>query len=91
MKNATDFAQIGGSIVPGWGHAIGFVAGGISGAITTEGWKEDKLNEDNRLAQAEIDKVKKERMDNYFNNNNANQINKQYNVMRKALGYSQNS
>lgn len=33
-------ASIGGSIVPGWGHLVGFVVGAIWGAVRKIGWEE---------------------------------------------------
>lgn len=33
-------ASIGGSIMPGWGHIIGFVVGAIWGAVRKIGWEE---------------------------------------------------
>lgn len=40
MRGAATGAQIGGSIYPGWGHAIGAIVGGLIGAFRNPRWED---------------------------------------------------
>jgi hypothetical protein len=88
LNSTAQFAQIGGSIVPGWGHAIGAVVGAGAGFIGQSGWYNDKVEKENALMVADLQKSKQQRMEEYMQGKTSDQLKAEAKAYAKALGYS---
>lgn len=89
LNSTVQFAQIGGSIVPGWGHAIGAVVGGITGAISNAGYGAEMLANANDEVAYKEKKALEERQQMYIKNKTSGQLELEANAYKKALGYTE--
>lgn len=87
LQGAASGAKIGANFGP-WGMAVGAVAGAGAGIIAGAGWKDALLEEEDKLAQEELDNTKMERARNYYLNSSSEQLQSQLNLHKKINGYN---
>lgn len=88
MSMAASGATIGGSIVPGWGHAIGAVVGAGAGVASNAGWMDRMVAENDAKIRTERADATESRLKGYYNSKSMGELKAQRNLMRKASGYS---
>ena len=66
LSTAVSGAKIGGSIVPGWGHAIGAVVGAVGGVAMNHGWRGELVKERDKESYKNMAQYKKQMTMNYY-------------------------
>lgn len=89
LSMGASMAQIGGAIVPGWGHAAGFLAGTVMGAIDNKGWRQRLLEKEGDETIAKIEDARMQRAEEYYGQKSAEDIKKERNLLAQSMGYSQ--
>lgn len=88
LSSTMQFAQIGGAILPGWGHLIGAATGFTAGVLGNKNMDKKQMAIADAETDAAYDEDVEERMRAHFDSKTAKQMKAQYDTVREANGYS---